>query len=413
MLEHNGEPNMSSTQTSAAIQAVVPPAVVLAAQPTTPSAPTSYASQVNSYYNSTANNCIPLSQRYVDTIAAMPDAEVSWVQQMLTHSTNEFTRLHPTVKAWNDLTLAQSVRLKLSAIYIDTTMQRFLDLHWVAKLLAKFKTTKVIPIQVYLDDQGRYCAWDGQHTAVLLWVICTIILGLDPDDVDVPVNIYPSSKKSEMRECFLDLNSSEGKKALDLIDHWIQQVFGVRIDGSANPAWVLTEKKQKVLERYNLFVTHDKFNNTHMPGAISRLQEINKLDLIAVEWLAEYLSTVMKSQRAAEEKEVVMMAHFFLRCRIDNVKVDSAYIQRLAMVASTLWNADFSPKGPFWNQVKIAYTNWHQNDPANIYVSPKVSNEPLHGFPFMLAQLTKSMPGVALPRNSSNSNFWPMQQDLF
>lgn len=383
-------------------------AAVQQAQPTT-----SYASQVNAYYSSTANNLVGLQKRYADTILGMPLHEQNFVKQMILQSISEFRRNNSDVAAWNDLTLAQSVYVTLSEIHIDTTMQRQVDLHWVAKLLAKFKSTKVVPIQVYRDETGRLCAWDGQHTAMMLWLICTVALKLDPKDVKVPVNIYPSNKKSEMRECFLDLNSSEGKKTLDLIDHWMQQVFGVRVDGSKNPVWAITEKKQSILEQYDLFVTHDKFNNADMPGAISRLQEINKLGVDQVTWLCKYLKIVTSGTRPADEKEIVMMSHFFFRCYIDGVQVTDAYINQLATVATMLWNADFSHNGPFWDRVGTAYENWHQSNPMNAMVTPRMTKEPLHGFPFMLAQLAKSMPGAPLPRNTSNSNFWPLQGDLF
>lgn len=390
------------------------------AQPTavstaTPMAPAnkSYASQANAYYCVKTNNCISLSKRYADVIGAMPVHEQSFLKQMINNSVAEFKRQNVLIKVWGDLKLAQAIYVDLSDIYIDTTMQRQLDLYWVARLLAKFKSTKVVPIQVYVDNQGRLCAWDGQHTAILLWIICTVVMGLDPKDVKIPVNIYPSSKKSEMRECFLDLNSSEGKKSLDPIDHWQQQVFGVRVDGSQNPLWLLTEKKQCILEQYDLFVTHEKFNDYDMPGAISRLQEVNKLGIEPLTWLCKYLKLVTNGARPVGEKEMVMMSHFFLRCYADGLKPSDAYIQQLAAVAITHWNADFDPSGPFWNQVSIAYDNWHQNNPMNAMVNPRVSKEPLHGFPFLLAQLAKSMSGSGLPRNTSNSNFWPLQGDLF
>jgi hypothetical protein len=378
-----------------------------------PVAQKSYASQMNAYYNTTANNCISLNARFTTTIAAMPAQGSQWVQHLLQSAVAEFVRMNPTVKTWNDLTLAQSVYVNLADIYIDTTMQRQLDLHWVCKLLAKFKSTKVVPIQVYRDAGGKLCAWDGQHTAMLMWLICTRALNLDPAKVQVPVNIYPSSKKNEIRECFLDLNSSEGKKSLELIDHWIQQVFGVRIDGSTNPTWKLVEQKQTILEKHDLFVTNDKFNNCHMPGAISRLQEINKLDVQGVEWLAAYLKIVTAGNRPAVEKEVMMMAHFFTRCRIEGIKVTDAYIKELAAVSTMLWNADYSPNGPFWAQVTTAYHAWHDNNAANSVTTARVSKEPIHGFPFLIAQLGKSMPGRQVPRNNSNSNFWPAAADLF
>ena len=373
-----------------------------------------YAQKVNGCYVDSSSHYVTLEQRVNETLAAMPAHRLATVKQMLSSGLSEFYRVYGnTVKKWSDLSLAKSVLINLSDIYIDTTMQRTLDLHWVAQLIAKFKTTKVVPIQVYIDENDRLCAWDGQHTAVVLYLICVNIFKLDPSKVKVPVNIYPSNKKSEMRECFLDLNSSEGKLTLASIDHWIQQVFGVRIDGSTNPEWKLTEQKQSILEKYNLFVTHDKFFDTDMPGAISRLQEINKYDTTVIDWLCDYLSQVNQGDRPVIEKEIVMMSHFFGRCRLEGIKVTRAYIKKLVGVSLTLWDADFTPYGPFWARVAYAYRNWHQSNPANATTSPKASKEPLHGFPFLLAQLAKSMPGEPMPRNTSSSNFWPLAEDLF
>jgi hypothetical protein len=375
--------------------------------------PQSYAAQVNARYNDSASNCIPLDQRYNDKIAALPTNNQTYYAVIKQNAIAEFRRLNPNINNWNDLTLAQSVYITLADIFIDTTMQRELSLDWVYKLLTKFKMTKVVPIQVYKDPEtGHYCAWDGQHTAILLYIICVDILGLDPRTVKVPVNVYSSNLKAEIRECFTELNSSEGKAQLVDIDLWIQRVLGVRIDGSKNPIWVTTEKKQAIIEKFDLFVTNEKFNDTHMPGAISRLTEINKLDLDSLEWLCYYLHLVTINQRRVYEKEMVMMAHFFFRCRCDGVKVDQAYIANVAFANLTDFNADFTPNGMFWDKAKDAFHNWHNAQPftANNGVFKK---ELVHGFPFLLAQLSKSVPGIKLPRNTSGSQFWPDAVDLF
>lgn len=374
---------------------------------------TSFAAKVNAMYESNASNCIKLQDRYSQSMQALPQQSGKFVQYMIDQSIDEFTRRYPNLREWQDLNLAQAMYVNIGDIHIDTTMQRQLDLHWVAKILSKFKSTQVVPIQVYVDEEGRLCAWDGQHTAVMLWLICVQALNLDPDKTKVPVNIYPSSKKSEMRECFLSLNGPDGKKVLDLIDHWMQQVFGVRIDKSDNPEWITTNKKQKILEKYDLFVTHDKFGNSHMPGAISRLQEVHKLDLVTLDWLCHYLSLVMQNNRPADEKEMVMMAHFFGRAKSDGIKVNEAYINKLAAVALSLWDADFSHDGKFWRQVNMAYRRWHASRPEKDFINPRLTKEPLHGMPFLAAQLRKSMPEFVIPTSQSNSEFCPDEGDLF
>ncbi|MBZ5782156.1 hypothetical protein, partial [Klebsiella aerogenes] len=83
--------------------------------------------------------------------------------------------------------------------------------------------------------RGLYASWDGQNTAAAFYVIAVLILGQDPKDVMVPVNIYKVSKKADIRENFVSGNSDVGKKLLDTIDLWMQMIYGVRIDGNTNP----------------------------------------------------------------------------------------------------------------------------------------------------------------------------------
>lgn len=374
---------------------------------------TSYASMKNAQYNHGASAAIKLQDRWNQTFNSLPQHVQHAISQNLSQLILEFKRRFPNIQKWEDLCLAQSVEIPLDEIWIDDTMQRQLDIFWVLKILSQFSAIKVVPIQVYRETDGKVLGWDGQHTAILLWVICTQILGLDPKDVKIPVNIYHSSKKSEMRDNFITLNSTAGKKSLGLIDIWEQMIYGVRIDGSRNPEWITAERKQAIIEKYDLFVTDKKFNDTDMPGAISRLQEINKYSIETIENLMHYLSLVTCGQRAVAEKEMVMMSLFFERCRLANIKVDHAYIAELAMVADTLWGADFTPYGKFWNKAQVAYLNWHSKYVQSVTAAePRFQKEPPHGMPFLLAQLGKSF-SRPIPANTSNSPFVPEAKDLF
>jgi hypothetical protein len=301
----------------------------------------------------------------------------------------------------------------MTQINIDGTMQRQLDIFWVLKLLNHFMATMVVPIQVYRPDPSKeeYLAWDGQHTIVLLWLISTQVLGVNPEELVVPVNLYHSNLKAEMRANFISLNSKEGKKQLELIDIFEQQVFGCRVDGSTNPIWIDAELKQRHIEKHGLFVTAKKFGDDDLPGAITRLQEINKLTVESVGWLCEYLAHSTKLDRPVEEKEMVMMAHYFDRCRLEGIDVDSAYIASLASVLDTLFDGDFSPMGSFWTKAGIAYHNWHDIN-SNGFSAGRFNKEPVHGFPFLIAQLRKSFDRKT-PRSDSKSEFWPAEEDLF
>ncbi len=375
--------------------------------------PSSYAQTKNARFSSTKSNIRTIQQRWNETYKSLPPHQQQLVNHALAGAVAEFRRRNPSIKKWNQLLLAEAKAAMMTQINIDGTMQRQLDIFWVLKLLNHFMATMVVPIQVYRPDPNKeeYLAWDGQHTIVLLWLIATQILGENPEEIVVPVNLYHSNLKAEMRANFISLNSKEGKKQLELIDIFEQQVFGVRVDGSTNPIWIDAELKQQYIEKHGLFVTAKKFGDEDQPGAITRLQEINKLTAQSVDWLCEYLAHSTKLNRPVEEKEMVMMAHYFDRCRLEGIDVDSAYIASLASVLDTLFDGDFSPMGSFWTKAGVAYHNWHAVN-SNGFSAGRFNKEPVHGFPFLIAQLRKSF-DLKAPRSDSKSEFWPVEEDLF
>lgn len=373
--------------------------------------PVTYASKVNAQYSNGASHIVTPKQRWDNTYNRAPKHIQNLYDTMLDEAIFEFRRRNPNLKQWSDLDLADARPAKLSTIKIDGSMQRLLDIEWVINILYRFSPTMVVPIQVYQPEAGKeeYLAWDGQHTLMLMWLIATQIFEVDPEDVTVPTNLYKSNLKSEMRANFISLNSREGKKSLEAIDIATQQIFGVRIDGSKNPEWLKTEQKQQHVEQHDLFLTAKKFGDEDQAGAISRLQEFNKLEPESIKWLCRYLSLVAAG-RPADEKEMVMMAQYFDRCRVAGVKIDDQYVTKLAAVAKRLWNADFSPNGKFWTRAARAYYNWHES--INPNGKAKFNKEPPHGMPFLLAQLEKSFDGE-IPENRSSSEFEPFAEDLF
>lgn len=373
----------------------------------------SYATTKNAQYNNTNSNVRTIKQRWDDTFNNLPPYLQNTVSQALQNAIAEFRRRNPHIKKFSQLPLAESKDALMSSTSIDATMQRELDIFWSLELLNNFMPTMVVPIQVYRPDPSvdKFLAWDGQHTLVLLWLIATQIFGENPDKVIIPVNVYQSNLKAEMRANFISLNSKEGKKMLEAIDLWRQWIFGVRIDGSKNPLWVEAEKKQQYIENAGLFVTAKKFGDDKMPGAITRLQEINKLTPESVGHLCQYLVHATKLARPVEEKEMVMMAHFFDRCRVNRIEVTDSFIAEIARCTDMLWGSDFSPTGQFWVKASVAYHNWHARFSGSMYPG-KFSKEPVHGFPFMIAQLSKTANVDELPLSDSRSEFWPLEEDL-
>jgi bifunctional DNase/RNase len=374
-----------------------------------------YAATKNARFSSTASQIRTIKQRWDETYNALPRIQQQAIDSALAAAISEFRRRNPQIKDTKDLKkqLAKAWTTKMSSVCIDDTMQRQLNIAWVITLLNVFVGTKVIPIHVYQPDPNDelYLAWDGQHTLVLLWLIATQIFGEDPENFEIPVNVYASHMKAEMRGCFIDLNSEEGKKMLDLFDKIEQMIYGVRVDGSTNPLWQLAEKKQQIVESHGLFLTSKKFGDDHMPGAISRMQEINKLGEEPLEWLCTYLVAVGAQHRAVEEKEMVMMSYFFERCRLAKIKLTQKQVLDVANLAKTHWGADFTPTGRFWARAGNAYRNWHSVHV--VYGTPRFNKEPLHGYPFLAEQIKKDLKGFSKLTSNTSSEFMPAAEDLY
>ena len=199
---------------------------------------------------------------------------------------------------------------------------------------------------------------------------------------------------------------------LDAIDLFQQKVFGVRVDGSKKPDWILAEQKQCMLEKHKLFATSDKFDNTHEVGAISRMAELDKASPAVVEQFGIYWSAIRK-QRSVDAKEIFMMMTWFMLAEVQNVKIDTDYILDLADMNMSLFDANFAPSGGFWAKCETAYENWYQTSPqAAAGFEPSMQKMPSHGIPFLNAQIKKSL-GRKVPQFVANNGFTPNEKDLW
>ena len=88
---------------------------------------------------------------------------------------DEFKRRNKKWKQFADMQLCEAIPVPMDRILIDTTMQRSLNMRHVLNILQHFRSTMTMAIQVYVDENkpGYYIAWDGQHTAITLYIILT------------------------------------------------------------------------------------------------------------------------------------------------------------------------------------------------------------------------------------------------
>lgn len=372
--------------------------------------PKTYADVINARFSKSKSHYENLSQR----ISVILNNVI--LSTLLGNSITDFMLAYPTLKSWSQLPLCQALETTLDLIDIDTTLQRMIDFNHLCTILSNFDPVQVMPICVYQDKdhKGRYVCWDGQHTVLALYVIATQVLKLNPNTVKVPIVVYSSNQKSQMRTCFIQLNGP-GKKQLDTIDIIHQKIYGVRTDGSTTLDWLRVNNKYKMLEKYKIFLTHSKFGDDTQPGAYSRMSEFinSHYDDEVTEWFAEYFYKMCQAGRPVEPKESFYMYEFFQLCKDSKVVVDHAFI---AGVTASL-NTAFGGSGFFdgvglWNRAIGSYRDWfriNKPNPDGTILGISYPERPIF-MTFLLKQIAKNYTGK-LPRYQP---FWDIPSgDLF
>jgi hypothetical protein len=377
---------------------------------TTQPALTSYADKINQQFSKQQSHYVNLKQR----LRSVVDNE-TYLQSVLEDSIEDFKERNPQYTKWTDITLASAQSTTLDKIAIDVTLQRLLAFYWAMGILDQFWAIQAEPIRVY-EDPGcpcKYVCWDGQHTAIVLFIIASMVMNEDISNCEVPIVIYPSSQKDEMRRVFMAANG-EGKRPLDAIDKYQQMVFGVRTDGSTIPNWIVAEQKQQWLESAKMFATHEKFNDTEMPGALTRMQELmdtRNYTPVITKYFTQYFTAVCRSNRPVQSKEAWMLYEFFKLCELDsNIDVTDKYIRDVAKALKVVGHGDFDSLD-LWSRAKSSYQDYYRDTVRNGWdlLGIRYPEKPL-GNTFLIAQIAKA--GVAVPYYSETYYTVPTA-DLF
>jgi hypothetical protein len=390
----------------------------------------SYAATRNARYTNTASNLVDLIQRYNDTVAALPlQAQRNW-QAKLTKALQSFKRNHPGLKSINDSSkfrLCKSIMGKLKDIVIDTTMQREPNLQWILTIITNFRAYQAQPIQVYATPNGGWGGWDGQHTSLALYLIATQGLGERFEDIEVPINVYDILSRGELRSNFINNNTTvgknAGKKPLDIIDIFMQMIYGVEVDNVKEPEWMDAHAKWTHIKNADMFLTAEKFNDTDQVGAISRLNELNDASVEVVRQFAVYGRYIVGiQQRPINTKEIPIIIEFLNLCEQQDIRYTDAQIEDLGQHCIDLFDANFDAKGPYWEQCHQANVNaWNKHNrhrPKTDWTDPpRNSKNTPQGIAFFWHQLnatwaSQQSKGFKFPKMPF-SVYTPDTKDLF
>lgn len=402
----------------------------------TQSTTASYADMVNARYRNEASSFFSIKQRIENRISNLPEHQRNAVRGKLLAAAQQWKRDFPTRTKWSDLELCSAIPMTMDIIYIDDTTQRELLVDWVDKIVRLWRDCQAMPIQVYPisreamekmpDWDGKsqlYAAWEGQHTAVSMYVIACWAMGLDPKDIEVPVVIYKSSERGEIRKTFMGKNSPEGNALLSEYELFRQMVLGVRLDGANDRRWLEAEEKQQYLEKAGLFVTAENAVDRSEAGAISRMKEIKAYSPSVISDFCRYAVAVQKiDARPIDTMEIALMCHWFNMARMSAIIYTDDEINSLAHHLLSLFDANFktykdsTANGPFWTQAKQAYEVWWNDYYGGSSDMPdKMVFKMLEstGIPFLHSQLRCTWTGGRIPKLNITTPFRPAVQDLF
>lgn len=176
------------------------------------------------------------------------------------------------------------------------------------------------------------------------------------------------------------------------------------------------------------FFADDKFNNTDQTGAISRLKELRDTSEKVTKQFSIYCQYVIEQQatevstRPIDAKELPLILEFLNRCESESIKLSDKQIRSLAQHLIDLFDADFTDKGPFWQQQYRAEVNsWvafheSQNIPKHLWSKqPGNTKTTAPGYNFLWTQLSQTWAPKEHIRMPKRPNFayTPSVKDLF
>ena len=383
-----------------------------------------YAQKINDLYDVSESNFVTLQERLDKAIAKSPQFKAQ-----LEAVVDEFRRrncMPPCERGWTqfeDIKLCTAIQVSMDSILIDETMQRELNMRHILKILSYFSESMVMAVQVYEDPArpGKYIAWDGQHTSIALFIILTKVFGERVAKAMVPVVVYSSHQKLEIRRNFILLNG-DAKESLDFIDTYKQMIYGVKVDGSTDQEWLDTALKNDYFKSAGLFATNSKFGDEDEPGAFTLLADTlmsksfkTRKHPEVTRMFAEYWA-YLNEERPVRAKEARQLYEYFNLCYEQGITVDKQYLLEMVAFTKEYFEANFGENGSFWDKVKMSYTNWYANANPESYAEfglKGFSTEMRTGIPFLIAQMkasTKLKTPTYTPNNGYTVN---IKQDLW
>lgn len=383
-------------------------------------APSSYAGAVNAKLHPTTNDIVTIEKRLNELLKANPS-----FRRDMQNNVAFFKSKYKHVKTWDDLRLPKSTMMSLLELFVDTTKQRDVNFGHVMNIIAKFNRLVVQSLCVYPTitqeatedtpaayNEDEINIWDGQHTALALFIIARYALGIeDLSTVMVPVTMYYPEKNIDIRRAFIELNGG-ARSPFDYVDHFHQHVLAYRVDGCLD--YKMAHLKQEALESVGMFATHKKFNNIKQPGAFSNLSDFeedrNSINVHRgfAQWVLATCGGANQVTRPSKGIESYQVYNFLNLCekqKIDFTANNFQYIRDVVSALELAYGGNFTPEA-LNVRAKMSHDRFWT---ATAGPSHGVDYDRKTGdICFMLAQLKHWMPDQPVPTPGQIYGKWPV-----
>ena len=181
--------------------------------------------------------------------------------------------------------------IEVGVLFSALAVQRPIDHEHEMKIVRDWDSRRPAVISIVRDPITKMCfITDGQHTALAFALRAK--LGLFPDvdskdwkSIKVNCQVVETADLSFAREHFMGINGAD-KLKLDGFDRWKNQVLSARQDGSTVDEHKIALEKQIELENNDIIVTKNDLIESNKPGAFTRPDLLNKVDIEDVRFFA-------------------------------------------------------------------------------------------------------------------------------
>ena len=177
-------------------------------------------------------------------------------------------------------------------LFTASAVQRKIDWDHLFRIVTTWDSRRPATVNVIrLPGTNTYYITDGQHTVLAIAIRAMLGLFEDVDKSDwmnVKVNcqVVETADFSFAREHFLGINGADKLPIMPFDTHKIH-VFGSRLDNSKQEKYIIADRRQSALEKYNLIPVHPESTDRFKPGALIHCNLIRKMDVEDIHFLGE------------------------------------------------------------------------------------------------------------------------------